>query len=321
MSVAQDLAGTDYAELTSAERAETLHVLLHADAVLGVARSRVMNAFDANDDFGLDGQRSMSAWLVNLGPMAKGEAAAQRSWAKTVAGFPRLTAAMLAGHLPPSWAKKLCPLLSKIPGEHRPGAEQIVAGAAAAGAVLRDLVYLAAEILARTAPLPEDGKEPGGGHLRLETTMDGAGVLHGELTPECAAAVQAVLGELSQRSGKDDDRSQGERLHDALGDAMRRLLGTGLVPAKQGHPVTAIVHINLADLLALDDGSVFLTAWASEYAAGYAARWAGQQAATSVQPGDGGAWITGPAVSGIVCDAALFPIVGAPRGALLVSPA
>jgi hypothetical protein len=71
----------------------------------------------------------------------------------------------------------------------------------------------------------------------------------------------------------------------------------------------------------LDDGSVFLGAWAAEYAAGYAARWAGHRAATSVQPGDGGAWITGPYAKGIVCDAALFPIVGAPRGALLVSPA
>jgi hypothetical protein len=50
---------------------------------------------------------------------------------------------------------------------------------------------------------------------------------------------------------------------------------------------------------------VFLGAWATEYAR----QWAGHRAATSVQPGDGGAWITGPYAKGIVCDAALFPIV------------
>jgi hypothetical protein len=39
MSTVKFLADVDAAELTSAERAETLYVLLHADAVLGVARS------------------------------------------------------------------------------------------------------------------------------------------------------------------------------------------------------------------------------------------------------------------------------------------
>ena len=37
--------------------------------------------------------------------------------------------------------------------------------------------------------------------MRLETTFDGAGVLHGDLTPECAAVVGAVLDALSAPAG------------------------------------------------------------------------------------------------------------------------
>ena len=37
--------------------------------------------------------------------------------------------------------------------------------------------------------------------MRLVTTFEGAGVLHGDLTPQCAAVVTAVLDALSAPSG------------------------------------------------------------------------------------------------------------------------
>ena len=45
--------------------------------------------------------------------------------------------------------------------------------------------------------------------MRLETTFDGAGVLGGDLTPECAAVVGAVLDALSAPAGAEDTRSHG----------------------------------------------------------------------------------------------------------------
>jgi hypothetical protein len=38
-------------------------------------------------------------------------------------------------------------------------------------------------------------------------------VIRGNLTPECAAAVRAVLG---KKAGPEDDRTEGKRFHDAL---------------------------------------------------------------------------------------------------------
>ena len=57
--------------------------------------------------------------------------------------------------------------------------------------------------------------------MRLETTFGGAGVLHGDLTAECAAVVGAVLDALSAPAGAEDTRSQAQRFHDGLAEAMR----------------------------------------------------------------------------------------------------
>ncbi len=57
----------------------------------------------------------------------------------------------------------------------------------------------------------------------LDTTIDGVGVLRGDLTDECAAMVQSVLDALSAPAGAGDLRAQPQRFHDALQEAMRWL--------------------------------------------------------------------------------------------------
>ena len=76
----------------------------------------------------------------------------------------------------------------------------ILVAAARAGARKEDLAALAAEIYARSLPEDsEDDPEPDfeDRQLRVETTFAGAGVIAGDLTPECAAVVTAVLEALS----------------------------------------------------------------------------------------------------------------------------
>jgi hypothetical protein len=55
----------------------------------------------------------------------------------------------------------------------------------------------------------------------METTFRGAGVLAGDLTPECAALVGAVLDALAAPRGAEDTRTRAQRYHDALAEAMR----------------------------------------------------------------------------------------------------
>jgi hypothetical protein len=57
------------------------------------------------------------------------------------------------------------------------------------------------------------------------------------------------------RPGGEDPRSQAERYHDSLQEAMRRLVAAGLLPERAGQPVKVIAHISLADLIVLDADS------------------------------------------------------------------
>jgi hypothetical protein len=206
-----------------------------------------------------------------------------------------------------SVALQLAKWTRAIPDEYRTQAEEILVGAARGGADLRSLAAICAEIRYRTAPPdPDDAQDK---HLdrgvSLDTTFDGAGVIHGDLTPECTAMVQAVLDALSAPHGGGDLRTRPQRYHDALEEAMRRLLASGLLPKRAGQPVKALAHIYFAELLEMDPDSALQDKWIAEYRA----QWAAHRAAASVTTGDGGAWLEGDAARAIACDAMLIPVV------------
>ena len=156
-----------------------------------------------------------------------------------------------------------------------------------------------------TCPDQDRGREFADREVKLATTIGGAGVMHGDLTAECAAAVAAVLDALSAPAGKEDDRSKGQRYHDALAEAMRRLTAAGLLPERAGQPVKAWAHISLADLLLLDGDSALQEEWTEQVRA----RWAARRAAASETGASDGAWLDGDAAAAIACDAAMAPIV------------
>jgi hypothetical protein len=124
-----------------------------------------------------------------------------------------------------SMAWLICGWTDKLPAGCRDTADGILITAARAGARQEDLAGLAAEIYARSLPEDEDDPEPDfeDRKLTVETTFAGAGVIAGDLTPECAAVVTAVLEALSAPSGAEDTRTREQRYHDALHDAMRSL--------------------------------------------------------------------------------------------------
>jgi hypothetical protein len=173
---------------------------------------------------------------------------------------------------------------------------------------LRDLAGLAAEMYERSRPdLPDE--DPARAFedraVRLETTFQGAGVLNGDLTSECAAVVGAVLDALSAPAGAEDTRSHAQRYHDALQEATRRLLAAGLLPERAGQPVKALVHVSLADLMLLNGSSALMDEWI----AGVRAQWAAARAAASESGSDGGAWLDGDGARSFTCDASVTPVV------------
>jgi Domain of unknown function (DUF222) len=261
--------------------------------------------FDAQDGSVTFGQRTTRTFLVHCLRVTKGQAGQHLA----LQALGRRDSPLLSGlrdkSLTRSHALQLALWTRAIPEEFRAQAEQILVAAARAGADLRALAAICAEIRARIAPPDPDDPDPVDRGVSLETTMDGAGVLRGDLTPQCAAMVTAVLDALSAPDGGGDLRTRPERYHDALAEAMRRLLASDLLPKRAGQPARALAHIHFTEILALDKDSVLQQAWISQYRA----RWAAHRAAAAVGPGDGGAWLTGDAARAVACDAMIIPVV------------
>ncbi len=245
------LATADATELTAAEQAECLRGLERAEAMHTAARAVVLAAFSAGRGFEDDGQGSARAWLRWQARVTGGAAAGAVGWMRRLNAHPAVREALAAGQVSASWARQVCAWSDGLPAEARLDADVILLAAAAAGAALADLAALVEEIRARTARSDAGGSDDGFGdrNLRLETTFGGAGRLEGDLTPQCAAALRAVLDVLGRRAGAEDLRTQGQREHDALEEACRRLIGAGGLPDRAGQPVQIQLHMSLEDLL------------------------------------------------------------------------
>ncbi len=301
------LAAADATAMAAETQAQCLHVLEQANSMATAARAWILAAFTAGQGYSADADYSPRAWLINRIRISKGAAVAYTAWARRAAAHPEVTAALAAGEMPESFARTICTWTDRLPEDCLQAADAILLLAAKSGADLRDLAGLAGEIYARS--LPDDpGKKQDQAFedrsVRLETTFDGAGVLVGDLTPECAAVVGTVLDALSAPAGAEDTRTHAQRCHDALQEAMQRLVTAGLLPERAGQPVKAWVHISLADLMVLDGSSALLEEWTARVRA----QWAGHRAEASAGGSDG-AWLDGDAATAMACDAAMAPIV------------
>ena len=302
------LAAADAAQLTAATQAECLRELEQADAVLTAARAFIQAGFTAGQGYSGDAEYSAVSWLIHQTHITRGAAVGHAAWARRVAAHPKVLAALAAGQVPESAGRLICLWTDKLPEKFREESDELLVAAAAAGLGLEELAALAAQMYERARgelPDADPDREFADRGLKLATTFGGAGVVHGDLTPECTELVGRVLDALGAPAGKDDDRTRDQRYHDALAEAMKRLLAAGLLPERAGQPVKAWVHISLADLLLLDGDSALQEQWTAQVRE----RWAARRAFASETGSDGGAWLDGDAAGGVACDAAMTPVV------------
>jgi Domain of unknown function (DUF222) len=303
------LAAADPTAMAVQAQAECLQTLEQLDAVETAVRARVLAAFTAGHGYAADADYSPTSWLIHRTRITKAAARGHLGWARRAAAHPQVLAALADGTVvSESMARLICGWTDKLPESCRDAADGILL-AAARGGRKQDLAALAAEIYARSLPGPQDDDDPEPDfedrQVRVETTFQGAGVLTGDLTPGCTAVLTAVLEALGAPRGAEDTRTREQRYHDALHDALRRLVASGLLPERAGQPVKVWAHVSLAELRALDDGSVLAQEWTGEMAV----RWAARRAAAAQAGSDGAAWLDGKPARAISCDAAVIPVV------------
>ncbi len=203
------LAAADATAMAAQTQAQCLQMLEQAHSMSTAARTSILAAFTSGQGYSADADYSPRAWLIHQTRITAGAAVGYTAWVRRAAGHPEIAQALEAGEISESVARTICGWTDRLPGECREAADEILLRAARSGMDVRDLAGLAGEIYARS--LPQDPGDPGKDQgeasgdrsVRLETTFEGAGVLSGDLSPECASIVGTVLDALSApaRSG------------------------------------------------------------------------------------------------------------------------
>ncbi|HVB43417.1 MAG TPA: DUF222 domain-containing protein [Streptosporangiaceae bacterium] len=248
------LAKADLASSPAAVQADCLRGMERALSMHTAARARVLAAFTAQAGYEDDGHGSPRTWLAWQTRITRPAASAALASMRRLKAHHAVADALADGAISASWARQITDWTELLPEEARDDADTILLAAAAGGADLSDLASLAEEMRRRLARPDKDDDGFDDRSVRLATTLGGAGKLHGELTPQCAAALQSVLDALGKRAGPEDIRSRDQRQHDALEEACRRLMAAGCLPDRAGQSTQLQLHISLDELTGpLDD--------------------------------------------------------------------
>src|SRR5580704_17631747 len=249
-------AGLDYlngpgaGELDPAACGLVLRSLGEIEATFTAAHAAVLARFDAADAHDSDGYGTSAAWLMAMTGVTRPDARAEVRRMRLLRDQPAITGALADADISTSQALAIAEWTRKLPAELRAETITILVQAAQAGASLDDLRMIAGVALERWRASRPDADEDGfdDRYVQAGTTFGGAGVIRGNLTPECAAAVQAVLEALGKKADSEDARTEGQRFHDALQAGCELLIRAKMVPDRAGADTHVAVHIPLGQL-------------------------------------------------------------------------
>ena len=146
------LATADATAMGADTQARGLHLLEQATSIATAARTSILAAFTAGQGYCADADYSPRAWLINKTRVSKGAAVGYTAWVRRAAAHPEVFAALAAGQMSESVRPDDLPVDRQAPTGVPGDARMRSCWAALAGADLRDLAGLAAEILARSRP-------------------------------------------------------------------------------------------------------------------------------------------------------------------------
>ena len=244
------LNGRGGADLDAASCGAVLRSLGEIEAKFTAAHASVLGRFDAADAHDSDGYGTSASWLAAMADMTPPDAKRKVRRMRLLRDHPKMAAALADAGISKSWALAIAEWTKKLPAELRAETIKILVEAARAGASQDDLRIIAAVAEQKWRASRPDADEDGfdDRYVQVGTTFQGAGVIRGNLTPECAAAVQAVLEALGKKAGPEDTRTEGQRFHDALQQGCELLIRAKMVPDRAGADTHVAVHIPFPEL-------------------------------------------------------------------------
>ena len=273
---------------------EAVEALGRIDAKSSVFRAAALAAFDAAGGPEADGCKNLTAWLRYRGQVSKGSARQESKWTRTQQAHPLVAEALAKADISESFAKLITGWTGKLPEDMQREADAILITAAVHGCGEHELAVIAAKMweeYKKTQPDQDEHDPFTDRHLQLDETIDGAGKLRADLTPQATAELRAILDSLGKNRGPDDTRTVGQRNHDALQTALEALLAAGGMPQRHGTATHAEVLMLFSQLRDMDGASALEEAWLHSHTPGAPV------------------FLTGTAAQGAACDATLIPVV------------
>ena len=290
-----DYLNSPAADLDPAACGAVLRSLAGVQAKLTAAHASVLAKFDAADAHDSDGYGNSVAWLMAMTDMTRRDAGAEVGQMWLLRAHPAIADALAGADISKSWALAIAEWTKMLPAELRAETIKILVEAATAGASRDDLRIIAAVAEQRWLASRPGGDDDGrfdDRYVQVGTTFQGAGVIRGDLTPECAASLQAVLEALGKKAGPEDTRTERQRFHDALQQGCELLIGAKMVPDRAGADTHVAVHIPFPELRQRPGGAEQEEAWLRGRAG---------------EPG----YLTGNDAEAAACDALQTPVVTA----------
>jgi hypothetical protein len=215
-------ATVDPRALSTEQQLAGLEQLLGLGAQLHAVQARWLAAAHDTDATVEVCGRSTRSWLVEEMRLNPGEAARRMRLAKGLPDAPVLFAALAAGAVHPEHALVILPVLPHIgDDELRATVEATLVELArehppfyVARAVDEVLAMLGIE---KDSQAAHDRRYAQRG-VGLDETIGGTGSLNGTLTPEVREKLRLALDAAGGPAGPEDDRTQRQRHHDALGE-------------------------------------------------------------------------------------------------------
>ncbi len=254
------------ASLDAAALGDVLQSLAGISGKFAAARAAVLARFDAARGHDADGYGSSASWLAAKNKTTRKAANAEVRRMRQFREHPQIASAVASGTISEAWAAEMADWTRRLPEDWRADVDRILLETAAAGASFEDLAMIAQaayEKWRQQKPDPDDDPDDGFDerYLKLATTIDDAGRVTGNLTPECATALQAVLEALGKKAGPEDLRTEAQRRHDALQEASELLIRAGMVPGRAGADTRVDVIVALSQLREMPGATAFEDAW------------------------------------------------------------
>ena len=239
------VAALDPDTVTWAEQEALVRGLEVSSRRVEAVRLRALESFARSGGWD-DGQHlSAAAWLRDELATARGDAGRDLALGRAVRDWPAVAEALGDGRISARAAGVLCSALSRLPDADDTTIRMLLAAAAVC-----DPLTLARELAARVAAAAPDqaGDDAEQVHdrrrLHHSTTLEDMGRLDAWLEPELAELFgDALDAEVARDRPADDDRTAGQRRHDAFGRLIRRAVTAPDSPKRHGAPVQLLVLV------------------------------------------------------------------------------